>query len=263
MFINGKALNGYKFKCLDGEIGKVKDFYFDDRHWAIRYLVVETGSWLLGKQVLISPWALGGINKETKHITVNLTKKQIEDSPLLGSDLPVSRQFEQDYYAYYGWPMYWSGRNMWGATPHLARRDLATEESIAQENNWDLNLRSAQAVDGYRMQAKDGEIGHVADFIIEDESWAIRYLIIDTRNWLPGKKVLIAPQWVEKIDWSDSRVIVDLSCKSIESAPEYSLEALPSRDYEIKLHTHYNLPGYWEVGHVPNKPSDLEKAKGN
>jgi len=97
-----KTLKGYKLKCIDGEIGKVKEFYFDDHHWTIRYLVADTGNWLVGRQVLISPYALDGVNNEDQYIIINLTKNQIENSPSLDSDKPISRQYEKNYYTYYG-----------------------------------------------------------------------------------------------------------------------------------------------------------------
>ena len=115
MLYTAKTLKGYKLDSLDGEIGKVKEFYFDDRHWTIRYLVADTGNWLPGRQVLISPYALVAVNKSEEHISVDLTKKQIEDSPSLNSDKPVSRQFEENYYGYYGWPTYWSGPYIMGS----------------------------------------------------------------------------------------------------------------------------------------------------
>ena len=121
MLSKAKTLQGYKLESRDGEIGKVNEFYFDDRHWAIRYLVADTGKWLTGRQVLISPYALVAVNKEEQHITIDLTKKQIEASPSLYSDKPVSRQFEQAYYGYYGYPMYWGGPYMWGPYPYLVR----------------------------------------------------------------------------------------------------------------------------------------------
>ena len=121
MLIKVKTLKGYKLNGLDGEIGKVKEFYFDDQHWAVRYLVAETGNWFLGKQVLISPYALIDVNKEAELINIDLTKKQIEDSPSFDSDKPVSRQFEESYYGYYGWPAYWGGPNMWGSYPYIVR----------------------------------------------------------------------------------------------------------------------------------------------
>ncbi len=248
MFNKVKTLNGYTLHGLDGEIGKVEEFYFDDRHWAIRYLIVDTGNWLTGRQVLISPYALVAVNKEEQFIDINLTKKQIEDGPSLDSDKPVSRQFEVDYYRYYEWPMYWGGPYMWGSYPsypYLVRDPEIGKKSSQDEKEWDPNLRSTHEVTGYHIHATDGDIGHVEDFVIDDQTWAIRYLIIDTRNWWPGKKVLISPQWIENIDWGESMVFINLSREAIRQSPEYTEEALLTRDYEVGLHQHYGRQGYW------------------
>jgi hypothetical protein len=245
MLSKAKNLNGYKLASLDGEIGKFKEFYFDDRHWTIRYLIADTGNWLPGRQVLISPYALVTVTKEERHIGINLTKKQIEDSPPLSSDKPVSRQFEESYYGYYGWPMYWDGPYMWGSYPYLARDHEQWKKSTPGEKAWDPHLRSTHEVGGYQIQATDGEIGHVEDFIIDDETWAIRYLSIGTRNWWPGKKVLVSPQWIERVSWTKSTVFVNLSRETIKQSPEYTEESLLTRDYEDALHRHYNRQGYW------------------
>jgi uncharacterized protein YrrD len=247
MLDKAKTLKGYRLDSLDGEIGRVKEFYFDDQHWAVRYLVADTGNWLTGRQVLISPYALAAVSKEEQHIAIKLTKKQIEDSPSLNSDKPVSRQFEEAYYGYYGWPMYWGGPYMWGyyPYPYIAHDREQRRESTQGGTAWDPHLRSTHAVSGYHIQAADGEIGHVDDFIIDDKTWAIRYLIVDTRNWWPGKQVLISPRWIERVSWGESKVFVDLSRETIKQSPEYTEEALLPRDYEARLHRHYNRQGYW------------------
>jgi len=245
MLNKAKTLKGYKLHSLDGEIGKVKEFYFDDHHWTIRYLVADTGNWLTGRHVLISPYAMIAVNKEEQYITIDLTKKQIEDSPSLDSDKPVSRQFENAYYEYYGYPMYWSGLYMWGAYPYIMHDREMWGESTQAEKTWDPNLRSTHDVSGHHIQAADGEIGHVDDFIIDDETWAIRYLIIDTQNWWPGKKILVSPKWIERVSWSESKVFVNLPRQTIKQSPEYTEESLLTRDYETGLHQHYNRQGYW------------------
>ena len=245
MLSKAKTLKDYKLEGLDGEIGEVKEFYFDDRYWTIRYLVADTGGWLTGKQVLISPYALGFVIKEERHITVDLTKKQIEDSPALSSDKPVSRQFEDAYYGYYGWPTYWGGPYMWGPYSYPMRDRDKWRESTQGKQTWDAHLRSTRDVSGHHVQAADGEIGHVEDFIIDDKTWAVRYLIIDTRNWWPGKKVLISPQWIERVSWDELKVFVNLPRETIKQSPEYTEELLLTRDYETGLHRHYNRQGYW------------------
>lgn len=248
MFCHAKNLQNYKLKGLDGEIGKVKDFYFDDTHWAIRYLVAETGTWLYDKQVLISPYALKSITMDDKIIAVNLTKKQIEDSPSIDTDKPVSKQFELSYYGYYGWPVYWVGGYTWGLYPYISRNPKTVKNGDEHEKDWDPHLRSTHNVSGYGIHATDGEIGHIRDFIIDDDTWEIRYLIVDTQNWWPGKKVLISPQWIKQVGWNESTVFVNLSRDQIKMSPEYTDDTLPTRMYELGLHQHYNHPGYWDKG---------------
>jgi hypothetical protein len=245
MLCKAKSLAGYKLDALDGEIGGVEEFYFDDRHWTIRYLVANTGTWLTGRQVLISPYALVAVNRDKQQIAIDLTKKQIEDSPSLNSDKPVSRQFEESYYGYYGWPMYWDGPYMWGPYPYLVREREKWKTSTPGEKAWDPHLRSTQEVSGYNIQASDGEIGHVEDFVIDDETWAIRYLIVGTRNWWPGKRVLVSPQWIERVSWSESKVFVNLPRETIQQSPEYTYDNMITREYETGLHRHYNRQGYW------------------
>lgn len=260
MLSNAKELNGYKLNSLDGEIGKVKELYFDDRHWVIRYLVADTGTWLTERQVLIPPHALRFINKEAQDISVDLTQKQIEDSPVVGADKPVSRQHEQELHSYYGWSPYWS-MGMYAGVGYPVPGSLSgmggDGDCAVAKSEGDPDLRSMQHVRGYHIQGTDGEIGHVEDFIIDDETWAIRYLIVDTVNWWSGKKVLISPQWIERIGWDESKVFVGLSLETIKQSPEYTEASLLTREYEIRLHGHYNCPGYWvaETGKRHNEDS--------
>jgi uncharacterized protein YrrD len=246
MLCKAKTLKGYTLDSLDGEIGKVREFYFDDQHWTIRYLVADTGNWLTGRQVLISPYALVAVIEEKKHIEIKLTKQQIEDSPPLESDKPVSRQFEDEYYGYYGWPMYWGGPYMWGAYPFIMRDFEQWKTKEQAEKTWDPYLRSTHDVLGNHLQAADAEIGHVEDFLIDDETWAIRYLVIDTQKWWQaGKKVLISPQWIERVSWLESKVFVNLPSEAIRQAPEYNEKSMLTREDETVLHIHYNRKGYW------------------
>lgn len=152
MLLKANALKGFTLNCLDGEIGEVSEFYFDDKHWVIRYLVADTGGWLAGRLVLISPYALDGAIKDSDSIAIHLTKKQIQESPSLDSDKPVSRQFELDYSGYYGWPMYWGGPMMWGAYPYLVRDPNQWKTANEPEKSWDPHLRSTDAVTGHHIQ---------------------------------------------------------------------------------------------------------------
>lgn len=243
-----------KLRARDGDIGSPKEFYFDDRYWAVRYLVAETGGWMSDKQVLISPYALKPVIYAEQVLPVNLTIKQIEGSPSLETNQPVSRQYEDDYYGYYGWPYYGYGTNMWGASPFLLRDPASWQERALarREEEWDPNLRSTHDVDGHHIQALDGEIGHVSDFIIDDETWSIRYLVVDTKNWWPGRHVLIAPSWIERVSWEESKVFVNLTRDSIEQAPAYEPEVL-NREYESNLYNHYSSEGYWAHSQTVNE----------
>ena len=209
MHYSVRNLKGYVIGATDGDIGKVDDFYFDDDFWTIRYLVAETGSWLLDRKVLISPFALGEVDVSRERFDVTLTKKQVEKSPDIDTDKPVSRQHEALYLDYYGYPYYWGGDYLWGymAYPRLSEADLRRDETAQAKHEaaYDSHLRSANSVTGYHIEATDGDIGHVEDFIIDGETWEIRYMVVDTQNWWPGKKVLVAPQWIDRVSWTSPR----------------------------------------------------------
>jgi hypothetical protein len=245
MLIRAKELKGSALKSLDGDIGSASDFYFDDRYWTVRYLVAKPGNWLTGRKVLISPYSLNGVNQAEQEVKVQLTKKQIEDSPSIYTDEPVSIQFEDTFNGYYGYPSYWGGPFMWGGDPYIQQDRTRWGVSVPQAKGWDRHLRSIQEVTGYQLRALDGEIGHIYDFIVDDETWAIRYLVVATKNWWPGKKVLISPKWIDDVSWETKEVAISLSREIIKSAPEYSDDSLLTRDYETGLYGHYNRDGYW------------------
>jgi sporulation protein YlmC with PRC-barrel domain len=245
MLRSANELKGYKIIALDGEIGKVYGFYFDDHQWTIRYLVADTGTWLENKLVLISPHSLGKPKWQEKELLVSLTKKQIEESPDIDSDKPVSRQHEIELSNYYQWPNYWAGTS--GYIPAYGYIPPVPAPVTIEQEEGDPNLRDIREVTSYSIHAIDGDIGHVEDFIIEDETWKIRYLVIDTRNWLPGgRKVIISLPWIEKIVWHESKVYVNLSRNKIKNSPEYDFSIPLVRKYEEELHKYYEKPEYWE-----------------
>jgi len=261
-----QTLKGYQLSSLDGELGSVKEFYFDDQHWTIRYLVAETGHWLSGRQVLISPYALTGVNTEKKTLSVQLTKKQIEDSPSLATDQPVSRHFEENYFDYYQYPAYWAGAYSWGVYPFFIQDRQLRTKPVRRVPVWDYHLRSSQDVTGHHVEALDGEIGHVADFILDVDTWTLRYLVIDTTNWWPGKKVLVSPHWIENINWGLSKVFVNLSRKSIQNSPGFDEVSALDRDYESELYGHYSRQGYWVdelAAKSDHKASSLQSKDGH
>ena len=246
MLNKANTLRHWVLDGLDGEIGNVRDFYFDERHWVIRYLVADTGNWLENRQVLISPYALDAVSEDERCIAIGLTQKQIEDSPPLHCDMPVSRQFEQAYYDYFGWPAYWDGPHLWGPYPILVRDRAKWQQATHSANTAELQLRRTTDMGACQFNGGRGEIGHFEDFIIDDETWAIRYLIIDTHNWWPGKRVLVAPQWIEHIDWDELNVLVNLP----NEMPEYDGSRHTPCDYAMKLHPHEAHECYWDRKHA-------------
>jgi hypothetical protein len=236
---------------MDGELGTVNDFYFDDETWGIRYLTIETGGWLGERQVLISPISVVRIDWQARRLDVTLTKKQVENSPNIDTHQPVSRQHEAAYFGYYGYPNYWDGPYLWGpgfypvGLPIAATASAEVVANRIRRESADSHLRSREAVTGYSIGAADGEIGHLDGFVVDDEAWAVRYIDVATRNWWPGKKVLVSPAWIERVSWAKSEIFVGLTREAIKNAPEY-IESRPiTREYENRLYFHYGQPPYW------------------
>ncbi len=246
---NINNLIGFTISAKDGKLGKVSGFYFDDLTWSIRYLVVKTGNWMSERKVLIPHAALGGTDWKKKTFQVNLTMEQVSKSPDIDTEKTVFRQHEIELFNHYALPAYW-GNGFYagpiGMVPLTPGIEMKKEgDNSDQKGEGDTHLRSAKKVSGYHIHATDGEIGHVEDFIIDDKTWAIRYLIIDTKNWWPGKKVLVSPKWIDRISWSERKAFIKLSREAIKQSPEFSEESLLTRDYESALHRHYNRKAYW------------------
>jgi len=243
-----RGIFGYKIQAKDGELGKVDDFFFDDVLWVVRYLVVKTGGWLSGRKVLIIPSDFKDPNWESQTMFVDLTKEQIEKSPEIDFDKPVSRQKEKELYRYYRWSPYWTGdvSGIAPVPPVPPPVPSEIEEKKKEKEEEDTHLRSSKEVTGYRIQATDGEIGHVDDFIVDDLVWVIRYLVVDTRKWLPGRKVLVAPDWITEVSWPEEKVYVDQNKDLIEKSPEYDPYESINRKYETRLYDFYGRPKYWD-----------------
>ena len=221
------SLYGDKLGASDGDIGQVKDFYFNDRSWAVRYLIADTGSWLADRQVLLTPHALGQLDRSEERLRVKLSKQQIEDSPPIDQHKPVSRQYEELYYRHYGLPYYWIGDGLWGMTnfpivdltpmPAVEGPEAAFGQAQA---GFDPHLRSTRAVDGYHLQAIDGPIGHIVDFMLDDQAWVIRQLVIKTGGWFSGKEVVIPTSAVDRISFEEALVYVNWTQAIVKGRPE-------------------------------------------
>ncbi len=241
---NIKSLNGFTISATDGEIGKVKDFYFDDESWTIRYLIVETGSWLVGRKVLISPHAITQLDWGSSTFVSNLTQEQVKSSPDIDTDKPVSRQQEMELYRHYPWGNYYGGV-LWGGGMGVTGMMLPAHEAVAPEveqevdtrhqAHADPHLRSTDKVTGYSIKAADGRIGDIEDFIMDGNTWKIDYLIVDTGNWFPGKKVIISPNWIKEIKWETSEISIQATVEQVKNSPEYEAGKHIENEYEANL----------------------------
>ena len=246
---NINDLSGFTIGATDGEIGKVDEFYFDDTTWTIRYMIVKTGGWLTGREVLISPVALLAPDWEHDIMPVNLTRKQVEESPDIDTDKPISRQEEEKLFAYYPWQSYYDaglygdGVGMMGAFPIAP---IVTEDEIEQQEKTETpqkatHLRSTHELKGYTIHAEDGEIGTVSDFIVDDTTWQITFIIVKTGNLFSHKKVLISPHWIQDVKWSMEELVVTVHVDDVKNSPEYDASKPVESSYTKNLHDHYGF----------------------
>lgn len=262
------ALIGYRINATDEEIGSVNDFYFDDHSWTVRYVVIDTGPWLFGRRLLVATDAIAAIESLGEIMHVKLTKEQVENSPDLDLERPFTREQEPstreqeiELNNYYGWPSYWTAMPLAGGAgmmPPLplpvstkatdvdqyvvAEGDDAVLPAVANEPKLEPNLRSLNDVRGYYIAATDGDIGHAADFFAGENDWVIRYMEVDTRNWLPGKHVLVGIDWVTDVDWLERKIQVKVNRQQVQESPEYDPKATLDRVYAERLNEHYFLP---------------------
>jgi len=297
MLRKAHSLIGNKIHAVDGDMGHVDDFYFEDNDWIVRYMIVRTGPWFFGKHVMLSPTVIRDLAWDEGTLFVDLTQEQIKNSPDLDLAKPVTREQEMELARYYQWPTYWLGApagavdapaaNMGlaatgvpamgippadiattGVPSYLANDISNTGIASAGQSNMDIAnteetkveaelrraaqakgllhyLRGVKEVTGYHIEATDGEIGHVEDFFIDEENWQIQYLLVDTGNWLPGRKVLISPDWITDIIWADSQVQVNATREQVKNSPEFDPRGAVDRHYETALYGHYGFPPYW------------------
>jgi hypothetical protein len=263
-------LKDYAIHATDGDIGHVRDCYFDDESWTVRYLIVETGTWLLSRKVLISPHSIRLPRWAEKTLPLSITKEQVKNSPDIDTDKPVSRQYESRFLGFYGYPMYWNadafaglampGYASYGAPPFTLGQqtefDYVKTGEKRQHRLDDVHLRSCNETSDYHIHATDGDIGHVVGFLLDDETWMIRYLIVDTSNWWLGHQALIAPQWIEGIQWTDHTVNVGLTQQAIKESVPYDKSVNLDRNSEVGIYHHFGRVGYWTEGAIQEEKSN-------
>ncbi len=254
-----KQLHGHAIEATDGEIGSVREMYFDDEKWTVRYIVVETGKWLIGRKVLLSPESFRRPLAADGGLAVELTREQVKNSPDIATHRPISRQQETELLAYYGYAPYWGMGGLAAVDmiptlpavspipPHMGV--APTGSGVSEDSKVraeDSHLRGSAEVSGYSIEAQDGSLGHVEDFLFGDDEWTIHYLVVDTRNWWPGgRKVLVATRWIDAIDWPERKVMVTLDRDEIKRSPEYRENGPISREDEEALHRLHGRSGYW------------------
>ena len=255
MMLAISVLKGFAIEASDGRIGTVSDFLFDDATWQIRWMVVNTGSWLNARKLLLHPSAIEKPDYRREEVTVSLTKSQVEESPTTFTDECVSQRMETELYGYYGWDPLWGNENYFGAypygmglgnapMPYLRDGDLLDASRPSSAIHGDPHLRSVTAVTDYHIQAKDGAIGHLKDILVNDATWDIRYLLVDTRNWWPGRHVLLSPYAVRAFSWAERDIELDVTRDQVKGSPPWDPAAVINRCYQERLHGHYGWPAY-------------------
>jgi uncharacterized protein YrrD len=239
-----KKLRRVAVNATDGRIGHVEQVYFDDERWTIRYLVVDTGREFGDRRVLVSPMTV--VVEETAArgaIDVRLTRGQVADGPDIDTEMPVSRQKELEFNRYFILPPYWGGTGVWGAQMLPAElMRLAPEPSAAEQGSEDVHLRSSREIIGYRVRASDGKAGHVEDLLFEEASWRVRYIEVNTREWVGGRHVLVSPLWARSISWKSRAISLDLNAETVRSAPRYGSPETLTPEFEWRLRSHYGRP---------------------
>ena len=242
MLWNTSGLNGYSIKASDGEIGCVGDFLFSDADWRIRWLVADTGNWLPGRRVLLHPSLFGEPDAELHSFPIALTRKQVEESPPVATDQPVSRQMEQHLYDYYGWDQAWGETYaLSGAMTTPLSAPPYGQGGGSPDHPGDPHLRSAAEISGYHIHACDGDIGHIDDLLVGDTSWTIRYLKVETSNWWLGKTVLLSPRVITAIDWSERKANVNLTRAEIKANKPYQRSETVDGAYEDMAFLNNNM----------------------
>lgn len=248
MFNSISHVTAARVRAADGDIGPIQDVLFDDRNWVVRYLVVDAGGWLSEREVLISPYSIRQPVGWDGHVDVALTRRLVRTSPALDIDQPVSREQELEFERHYHYPAYWDGGGLWGTgpCPYPSAAPPAGVDRAAAIYPGGMQLRSTERIYGFEVHGTNADIGTVHDFVFDDESWQIRYLVIDTQGWWPGgRRVLIAPPWVDRVDWTRQHIHVALTRDMVRCSPVYQDVASIHRDYEVLLHANYARRGYW------------------
>ncbi len=246
MLIAFSRIKNTVLEGTDDKVGTIADLLIDGDSWDVRYIVADSGIWLPGREFLISPTVLSDCDWHDHAARVEMTRDKVRTSPGVDAASPVSRRMERALALHYGWPTYWYGGAVGPAATIPPGPEVATDDRRPIGDEDELpNLRSVSELSGYYLQAADGDLGHIEDLIVDDEAWVIRYIAVDTKNWLPGRKVLVAPDWFTDVSWADATASVDLPQDKIKQAPSYIPTQPINRDSEERLYDFYGRERYW------------------
>jgi hypothetical protein len=199
MIIASKHLQGVCVVGSEGAAGCVLDVLFDDRSWHVKYLVVRLGGRLSAWHVLLKPDLVTHAAWTERELHVPLSGREFRQLPGVQSDPPVAYRQELQAARFSAW-------------------EAGRIEDVVLDG--DPHLRNMRAVTGHRVEASDGPVGRIAEFIIDDEYWTVRYVVVNTGRLLPSLRVLIAPTWVETISWEDRVVRLSATREELESSHE-------------------------------------------
>lgn len=261
-------ITGYSLQASDGNIGCCEDRLFDDKIWFFRYMLADTSAGLpSSKNTLPSPISLSEPNGKNTQLPVTLTRELLENNPQRDEHKPVSREYETNFFDYYGYGYYWIGAGPWGSsaapialakvTPDANVTDDG--ERIKEVSTKERDLRYAKKVEGYTIESIYGEMGQVEDFVLNDVDWTIAYIIVNARNWLlSGRKVLIVPSWLSSVSWVKRMVSINLTSEKIEGSPEYDPSQLIDPEYEVTFHDFYEKLKKISIATIVNMISERE-----
>jgi len=245
MVRRASELFGYTVRATDGEVGQLDDLYLDEKSWGVQFLAVETGPWLLGRRVLVRPPEAEQPLTEERVIPVAASVEDVKGSPPVDLAKPVSEQERAQLLEYWGWPSGLAESPVVQRLP-VDEAHVARQQHRADRERVRSGLRSVREMIGYGIRARDDvEFGRVEDFCLTTEDWVIRYLMIDTRAWRAGRRVLVAPSWLEEVNWREQVLVVGLTEQQIESSPAFDPAKPITREYESGLYRHYSQQGYW------------------
>ena len=222
-----RELFGYTVREVDGEIGLVRDFLVDNREWNVTYLEIDLTQWFPGKKVIVPPSRIGQPDGKKFEVPLLLSKAQVVNSPAIKLDETVCRLHEEELALHFGWD------------PCI----ISTDSKKVEDHS---HLQSSRELMGYHLHATDGRIGHIEDFILDDEDWILRYAVVDTRDWLPGRRVLMPLPWITTVIWKENSVLIDHSRENVKNSPEYDPSSPVNRHYEEVLYNYYGRPTYWD-----------------